>query len=309
MKWLLADDNIDCVQKMNRLMSLINEDFRVSGTEAVQSNCSPVFIVGSPRSGTTLLHQIMAIGLKIGYINNFMARFWRAPAVAAHISRNRLRLRPSNHFYSKLGRTQGLEGVHEFGYFWNRFFRGETDHADDILDEDAAVLRREVISMQRTLGMRKLFKNLTCGLRIRPLSKVFDEPVFIEVRRNPYSNAMAILKARRCYHGNENRWWSLEPKNLNELKRLPVHEQIASQIFPVRREIETTASECKVRHIVLHYEDFCLDPDRALEMLAKNLGVDRRRVDLSFEPRYAKPPRTELERKLYELCKEKIAKK
>ncbi|NBO54134.1 MAG: hypothetical protein EBU84_05990, partial [Actinobacteria bacterium] len=38
-----------------------------------------VFIVGVPRSGTTLLSQLFSRFLDVGYIDNIVARFWANP--------------------------------------------------------------------------------------------------------------------------------------------------------------------------------------------------------------------------------------
>ena len=37
--------------------------------------CSPVFIIGPPRSGTTLLYQVLVARYTFGYFSNWMARF------------------------------------------------------------------------------------------------------------------------------------------------------------------------------------------------------------------------------------------
>ena len=41
-----------------------------------------LFIVGVPRSGTTLLYQLMCTHLDVGYVSNAMARWWMAPISA-----------------------------------------------------------------------------------------------------------------------------------------------------------------------------------------------------------------------------------
>ena len=46
-----------------------------------------VFVVGLPRSGTTLLTQVLAYCLDAGYVNNFAARFWLAPVHGLRLSR------------------------------------------------------------------------------------------------------------------------------------------------------------------------------------------------------------------------------
>jgi hypothetical protein len=42
--------------------------------------------VGVPRSGTTLLYQLIARFLRVGFITNRMARYWMTPIAGAMLS-------------------------------------------------------------------------------------------------------------------------------------------------------------------------------------------------------------------------------
>src|SRR5438105_462788 len=45
-----------------------------------------IYLVGLPRSGTTLLSQLVSRQLEVGYINNLVARFWLRPSVGVRLS-------------------------------------------------------------------------------------------------------------------------------------------------------------------------------------------------------------------------------
>ena len=64
-----------------------------------------VFVVGAPRSGTTVLIQALAAAFDVGYISNLAASFWQAPALGVLFSR---RLVPERIFSgnSRYGRTE-----------------------------------------------------------------------------------------------------------------------------------------------------------------------------------------------------------
>ena len=179
--WILDDASMEAVKKMNMVCGHLSQEFD-SGADL---SAPPVFIVGPPRSGTTLLYQLVSAHLDVAFINNFMARFWEAPAIGAYLSARVAALKPQDDVESEIGRTRGLGGVHEFGYFWKRFFHGPTDFADEIAPEPGDKMRHEVAAMERILGKRVVFKNLTCGLRITALAKVFGKPLFVEMRRSP----------------------------------------------------------------------------------------------------------------------------
>jgi len=53
--------------------------------EVVPASLSIAIIGGLQRSGTTLLHQILARHCHIAYVSNVMARFWNAPLAGARL--------------------------------------------------------------------------------------------------------------------------------------------------------------------------------------------------------------------------------
>lgn len=295
--WILEDTSMEAVRRLNDVCENIKDAFETEGGPLVP----PVFIVGPPRSGTTLLYQLIAFHLDVAYVNNFLARFWNAPAIGAHLSANVIGIEPQEDVISSLGSTDGLGGVHEFGYFWKRFFHGPTDFEESISPEHAATMLREVGTMSRILGKRLVFKNLACGLRLGPLAQVFGKPLIIEIRRSPLANAMAILEGRKQYHGDEQTWWSLEPKNLEELKSLPVSAQIDSQIQGLREAVSERVEAADVQHLVVEYEALCREPQITLEAVADFIGVSQAKpCVVPLAPRFAPEALTELEKELYE---------
>ena len=49
-----------------------------------------IHIIGAPRSGTTLLSQLLLSYTQVGYINNLIAAFWNAPLYGIHLSKKLL---------------------------------------------------------------------------------------------------------------------------------------------------------------------------------------------------------------------------
>ena len=93
--------------------------------QPVQEQLPNIFIIGAPRSGTTLLSQLITFVLDIGYINNFIARFWEAPLQGIRLSNIiNTNLRQIS-FNSTHGVTSNLNGPHEFGYYWTASFRND----------------------------------------------------------------------------------------------------------------------------------------------------------------------------------------
>ena len=89
-------------------------------------------IVGLPRSGTTVLYQLMAHTRCVGYPSNLMALFWKTPTVGATIQKHLAQHRPTLSITSVAGRTREPMDPHEFGYFW----RSMLGHSENTLVRD-----------------------------------------------------------------------------------------------------------------------------------------------------------------------------
>jgi LPS sulfotransferase NodH len=266
-------------------------------------NIPVVFIIGAPRSGTTLLTQLMAASGHFTYIDNFVARFWMAPFVGMYLE-ELLHLKETFNktgytFTSDLGRTAGFLDPHEFSYFWKYWLkpRGDTDllPPDAINDIDSMGLRREVHAMI-SLSMKPIFfKNKLLFVNPGIMNRIFPNSFFLITQRDILSNAVSILRARRQYYGDERQWFSTKPSRYHELKNLPVEEQILGQIYNIYSDIETQCLGFSDKIISLKYEEVCSAPIDAVSQVCTAMGlqIDREslgnRIPASLEIRMADP--------------------
>ena len=94
----------------------------VAARETYSSGTRPVlFVLGLPRSGTTLVAQALAATGALTYPSNFLARFWEAPVVGLRIQQALgIGEQGERDFTSDYGVTGGWSDPHEFAYFWER---------------------------------------------------------------------------------------------------------------------------------------------------------------------------------------------
>src|SRR6185295_3526902 len=78
-----------------------------------------LFIVGPPRSGTTLAYQVLAHFLPVTYFNNLTDLFPRSPLSASLLFNRWLRPNPDP-FHSFYGNTAGLAEPNDAFHIWNR---------------------------------------------------------------------------------------------------------------------------------------------------------------------------------------------
>ncbi|CAN5355208.1 hypothetical protein BH24PSE2_BH24PSE2_03070 [soil metagenome] len=261
-----------------RVLAALNERLAALERDLIAPFDTPrhpvVFIVGAPRSGTTLLEQLLLTRFEFGYVDNLIARFWLAPYVGSVLAaqlRNPARP-PAVGSHSDYGATHGSEGPHEFGYFWRRWFAyGETHDVGDtvVRDQDRALLSQELAAMESVFDRPLVLKNPVCSFHIEFLSRAVPGSLFVHCRREPVYAAQSILEARMRYHGDREAWFSLRPAAFKRLQRLPYPEQIAGQVFATREAVDRQfASLPAPRTRSLDYEALCAAPEQELDHLA-----------------------------------------
>ncbi len=222
-----------------------------------------IFVIGAPRAGTTLLAQVIAYCYKIGYITNVAARFWHAPLVGINLSHSVLGHDPAfdmglSFFRSSYGRTRGGGGLHEFGYFWQRWLcpagsRVPTDVIKGLCDELAVI--------QSKLGTPVVMKGAIAAMYHEQITRILGKNViWINIERNSVDNCISIFDARRVYFGNEHAWFGYETPGLRErAEPLGARDQIAMQVCELREYYRSIADST----IVLDH--LCCLPEEALE--------------------------------------------
>jgi hypothetical protein len=230
----------------------------------------PLLIVGAPRSGSTLLYQLVVERFDVAFLSNLHCRFFGAPSLVERFPGQGLEERSAT-YRSHHGQTVERAEPSECGQFWYRFFRKFPQHVS-LAEADPAQLRRLRASM-RALGdaaRRPLvFKNLVCSLRLGPIGTVLPEALFVFIRRDPLDNARSLLASRMRSQGDYVRWWSVQPPELERLSALPPYEQVVEQVRAIEAVVEADRAELgPARFFELRYEDVCDDPRGVLDAIA-----------------------------------------
>jgi hypothetical protein len=296
--------------RLERLLEELNEALRGGEDTLLRDAGVPrwpvVFIVGAPRSGTTVVLQWLAHSGTFAYPSNLLARFYRAPYLGARIQQMLVDpayafrdefsdlLASSGGLTSDLGKTRGLLAPNEFWYFWRRFFPDPAADwsapAPDTL-EPATRFVAELSLLERAFGRPFALKAMIANWNIALLDKLFPKAVFLHVRRDPRFNAQSLLEARARFFGDVRRWYSFRPPEYPFLRELSPEEQVAGQVLCTRRAVEQALSALpSARRVTVDYEAFCADPRVVLAALRERLscqGFDATRTptDESSGPR------------------------
>jgi Sulfotransferase family len=257
-------------------------------------------VVGAPRSGTTLLHQLVASGLEVGYVNNLVAAFWRAPVYGIGLSR-KLRLDElRSSFESGFGRTRDIQEPHEFGYFWNDHLRyPDLSERPDGHEEtiDWPHLRRVLLNMADASGRPMAFKPMLLVWHLEKMVEQMPRTCYVWIRREQKQTALSLLAMRRALFASVDHWVSLRPHGPDWLAHEPPWRQVAAQVVALERVLERAFERLgEESMLVLRYEELCASPRAALERVRDLLGSKGFAPDLrDFEfPPFAER-RSELE--------------
>ncbi len=235
-----------------------------------------IYIVGAPRSGTTLLSQLVSRHLRVGYINNLIARFWMRPSAGIWLSRALLGEDARNEIAlrSSFGTTAEIAGPHEFGYFWRHWLRldeSPTHHLDrnalELLDAEGLrqALQHEILA---AFGQPVAFKNVICGFHAAFLTGLHKPSIFVHIRRDLFSTAASILKSRRERFGSYETWWSLKPSTWPFRIDPPNPAlEVVTQVAECRREVHEELSRPGIWSLSMTYEALCEQPRECLERI------------------------------------------
>ena len=263
-----------------------------------------VFVVGAPRSGTTLMTQWLAATGCFAYPTNLVSRFYAAPYIGAKIQQ--LLTDPAYNFNDELGdfdrefsfdsnlaKTKGALAPNEFWYFWRRFIPNVEPRfltEEEELQVNGAGFAAELAAFEGVFDKPVAMKGIILQYNLAKLSSILDKAIFIHTKRHPFYNIQSLLEARVKYYGTRDTWYSAKPKEFEALQHLDPFRQVAGQIHHTVRAIDIAFETLDpARCLTVAYEDLCRAPGRTYARLVQKLSEQ----GCAIAPDYAGPARFE----------------
>ncbi len=237
-----------------------------------------VIVTGAPRSGTTVVSQVLAAHLPVTFFNNLTAVFPRAPIVANRVFRRLLRPRPPV-YRSFYGRTAGFANHNDGLHLWDRWL-GHDRYAvpAELAPEVAERMRRFFAAWETASGRPLLTKNNALATGASAVGRALPTAHFVYVRRRPAYAAQSILRAREIIQGSRAALYGVpdpERRVVGEDVATPIEAVCAQLAFHERRMRAQREEFGPHRFRVVAYEDFCAAPERVVESVGREiLGVD-----------------------------------
>lgn len=230
----------------------------------------PIFIIGVPRSGTTLLYQLITRSLEVAYLSNLMAEHYDHPCTISYCLSRLDGCTPPDNYKSSYGETAGWRAPSQGWQFWARWFPGDQGYVGrgEISSTSRREMRNTIGLIEKIYGRPFVNKNLSLGVRLQPLNEAFPEALFIRIQRDRADNAQSLLKGRKEYTGDINNWISVKPSAYEMIKGKDPITQVCEQIYyledDINRDIRLIGED---RCLNLSYTELCQEPREVIEKI------------------------------------------
>ena len=249
----------------------------------------PVFVVGLPRSGTTLLYQLLLNHFQCSYFTRLSDYCYRSPVTAYRIQ-SLIFPQPQNFEYeSQYGRMKDRSYIStiwrpvEGHRIWERWFPREPTHCYEggLSIANRQEMQSTIAGVVQISGKPFVNKNPRNSLRVAGLLEVFPKAVVIVVKRNSLYVAQSLYVARigRQSSGNGNYgWWGTKPKEFIDLRHLDPLPQAVGQTRAIEQELKRQLLNYASASIVVDYEDICEKPGEVLSKIQN--GCEKKGIEL-----------------------------
>lgn len=221
-----------------------------------------IFIIASPRSGSTLTYQLLNRGTRSLYLSNFWNLLYALPYIGGKYTKQFLK---NNHFISDSGLVSGLSGESEGMRFWS-YWMGQD------LEE-----KKNKVSKRRLKYIKLVFSNLLSedkpmisgylghAFSVEFLREHFQGSVFIYLKRDELSNVYSMMKTYKEFEKSREdfNWMSLKPIGWKDKVEKKIVDKVLWQYRSIKQKIESEISDKDT--LIVNYEEVCRDPKKFLK--------------------------------------------
>lgn len=246
----------------------------ITGSKAIPS----IIITGVPRSGTTLISQLLPARYDLGYVSNLMARFYKAPLTGAWLQKYLMStdIHGLRDFSSHHGVTKRIYEPHEFGYFWSQHLNFKANYHEPRNDEELkqinfSALDKAFSEISAIFDKPVVYKCAVAPFVMQSMMKTANVFV-IHITRSKQETVNSILKVRKQRLGSIDQWWSIRPYGWENLMDKSPQNQVSWQYDRVINSIRQGYRGYENRVFELSYEELVMDPEYVLETIMKSFN-------------------------------------
>lgn len=254
---------------------------RLAAGESAAPAVRPLFVVGLPRSGTTLAYELLVQAFDLAFLTRAFSYSYGMPVATTRLV-TRFTRRPAPRYESTYGRIPGLFSPAENHVMWLKWFAAPAElghYLPRALVDDgrAAEARRTLAAMTGIAGRQFVFKDVYFTMSPAAILEAFPSARIVVVQRDFEAVCASVYDARK--HAQGRRWWSVCPPFFTDVIDEDLLTQTAFQCVRARqlleRELDAVSRD---RCLVVDYEQICRSPVRYIDDIRQWVGagiVDR----------------------------------
>lgn len=274
----------------------------------------PTFVLGPPRSGSTLLGQLLTYALDVAYLPSlpgWMPCEGRPPAVWLTRAARALSLtEPRAEFASHYGAAGVGDAADSERLVWHYVLPEGHLEPNDLSDAARRASRAIVSGIERVFCRPFVDKSVAHAIRIPALLDLFPDALFVRIRRNPLAVAQSVYLGRSRSDAMARAWPTPKARGYETLRDKTLLEQACGQMALFEAEIDEAWPLIPAsRRTELSYEDVCDDPQRAVTAVAELLcksGAPTTQVE-ALPPRLRRSEKRRVDRDTYDRIAELVS--
>ncbi|NQT71757.1 MAG: sulfotransferase [Chloroflexi bacterium] len=227
----------------------------------------PIFIIGPPRSGSTILYEALTVGCKCAFITNVAALLYRCPVLITRM------------FHPHSPRQ--FSGKNSYGYIPGFTSPAEAKELNESWfdvpqkPQRIEVTRKQFAELARFFGGPVIIKNLRNNLRIPSILQSFPDARFIWLHRPATDTIQSLLIGRRRIYNDDRTWLGIKPPGWHAFIDLDPIDQIAHQVAGLEEPIRSGLIDIPETQILrLDLEEFCQSPSKCLRKISEWYGPE-----------------------------------
>ncbi|QDS99008.1 sulfotransferase [Adhaeretor mobilis] len=221
-----------------------------------------VLIVGPPRSGTTLIYQVLAKHWDVSYFTNRNAMFPRSPVSAAKLFEKSF-VPPDGNYNSLYGNTSGLAGPNDGFHIWNEFFGEDRYEIPDQLPESLQISMQQLFNAWAKITQKPMLnKNNRNTVCMAALADCLPMAKFIIIERHPWFVAQSLIQARKWVQGSKKLGWGLGAETVQgKVDSLDYVDSVCHQVSKYHLQLQNQIARIDPQRVFqTSYEAFCERP-------------------------------------------------
>ena len=261
---------------------------------------NPIFVIGMPRSGTTIISEALSVHEELGWFSNHFKWFPVFPEVS-FLSRTIDLPLIGCFFRGKKTQDPGLMPyIRRFMPFcseaytvWNRYSASDFDN-DYLIGRTASRSEkkkfREVVNkVLRFQEKKRFFSKLTGPSRIEFIKSIFPSAYFIHIIRDPRANVSSLLNVSfwKENQGYEKPWWQngLSTESLEEWRKYK-NSPVSLCAIQWREIVKGTWIEKNIvsqkNFYEINYEKFVDDPIKIVNKVYEFVGLNSSNATINY---------------------------